>query len=76
MISNNIGQWQWLYGTRYSMKRIYFGGFFHPQTHPITMRTLSYAINYWSKGGMEALFMKHEGYLGAVGAFLDTNSTE
>ncbi|KAE9420740.1 hypothetical protein Angca_008040, partial [Angiostrongylus cantonensis] len=73
MISNNIGQMAMLYGTRYSMKRIYFGGFFI-RKHPITMRTLSYAINYWSKGSMEALFMKHEGYLGAVGAFLDTNN--
>ncbi|KJH51659.1 putative pantothenate kinase [Dictyocaulus viviparus] len=72
MISNNIGQMAMLYGTQFSMKRIYFGGFFI-RKHPITMRTLSYAINYWSKGSMEALFMKHEGYLGAVGAFLDTN---
>ncbi|RCN38348.1 pantothenate kinase [Ancylostoma caninum] len=74
MISNNIGQMAMLYGMRFSMKRIYFGGFFI-RKHPITMRTLSYAINYWSKGNMEALFMKHEGYLGAVGAFLDTGDT-
>lgn len=74
MISNNIGQMAMLYGMRFSMKRIYFGGFFI-RKHPITMRTLSYAINYWSKGNMEALFMKHEGYLGAVGAFLDTHDS-
>uniref|UniRef100_A0A7I4XVG4 pantothenate kinase n=1 Tax=Haemonchus contortus TaxID=6289 RepID=A0A7I4XVG4_HAECO len=74
MISNNIGQMAMLYGMRFAMKRIYFGGFFI-RKHPITMRTLSYAINYWSKGNMEALFMKHEGYLGAVGAFLDTKDS-
>ncbi|VDK57480.1 unnamed protein product [Cylicostephanus goldi] len=80
MISNNIGQvlaesiMAMLYGMRFAMKRIYFGGFFI-RKHPITMRTLSYAINYWSKGNMEALFMKHEGYLGAVGAFLDVGDT-
>ncbi|CAJ0593018.1 unnamed protein product [Cylicocyclus nassatus] len=74
MISNNIGQMAMLYGMRFAMKRIYFGGFFI-RKHPITMRTLSYAINYWSKGNMEALFMKHEGYLGAVGAFLDEGDT-
>src|SRR6266498_1650441 len=34
------------------------------------MNTLSYAINYWSQGTMKALFLRHEGYLGAVGAFL------
>lgn len=70
MISNNIGQMAMLYGHRYQMKRIYFGGFFI-RKHPITMRTLTYAINFWSKGEVAALFMKHEGYLGAVGAFLD-----
>lgn len=38
--------------------------------HPITMNTLSYAINFWSKGTIKALFLRHEGYLGAVGAFM------
>lgn len=37
------------------------------------MHTLSYAINFWSKGTMKALFLRHEGYLGAVGAFLKNN---
>ncbi|GMT27998.1 hypothetical protein PFISCL1PPCAC_19295, partial [Pristionchus fissidentatus] len=71
MISNTIGQMAFLYSNRFDMKRIYFGGFFI-RKHPISMRTLSYAINYWSKGSCEALFLKHEGYLGAVGSFLDT----
>ncbi len=30
----------------------------------------SYAISFWSKGNIKALFLRHEGYLGAVGAFL------
>jgi type II pantothenate kinase len=34
------------------------------------MQTLSYAINFWSKGQMRALFLRHEGFLGALGAFL------
>lgn len=34
------------------------------------MNTLSYAIGFWSKGQMKALFLRHEGYLGAFGAFL------
>jgi type II pantothenate kinase len=34
------------------------------------MNTLSYAIKFWSKGEKEAYFLRHEGYLGAVGAFL------
>ncbi|GMR53245.1 hypothetical protein PMAYCL1PPCAC_23440 [Pristionchus mayeri] len=75
MISNTIGQMAFLYSNRFEMKRIYFGGFFI-RKHPISMRTLSYAINYWSKGSCEALFLKHEGYLGAVGSFLDTSEGE
>jgi len=34
------------------------------------MNTLSYAIRYWSNGEKQAYFLRHEGYLGAVGAFL------
>jgi hypothetical protein len=34
------------------------------------MSTLSYAIKFWSKGTARAFFLRHEGYLGAVGAFM------
>ncbi|CAG8724505.1 14927_t:CDS:10, partial [Cetraspora pellucida] len=53
----------------HGLKQIYFGGCFI-RGHPITMNTLSYAVNFWSKGTIKALFLRHEGYLGAVGAFL------
>ncbi|RIA98345.1 fumble-domain-containing protein, partial [Glomus cerebriforme] len=69
MVSNNIGQIAYLNAQAHGLKRIYFGGCFI-RGHPITMNTLSYAINYWSQGTMNALFLRHEGYLGAVGAFL------
>jgi type II pantothenate kinase len=39
------------------------------------MNTLSYAINFWSKGTIKALFLRHEGYLGAVGAFMKHRSS-
>lgn len=39
------------------------------------MNTLSYAINFWSKGSIKALFLRHEGYLGAVGAFMKHRSS-
>ena len=32
------------------------------------MNTISYAINFWSNGDMKALFLRHEGHLGATGA--------
>jgi pantothenate kinase len=34
------------------------------------MHTVSFAINYWSRGQVQGLFLRHEGYLGAIGAFL------
>jgi type II pantothenate kinase len=69
LVSNNIGQIAYLNAKPHGIKRIYFSGFFI-RGHPITMNTLSYAIDYWSKGTMKALFLRHEGYLGALGAFL------
>lgn len=40
------------------------------------MNTLSYAINFWSNGEKQAYFLRHEGYLGAVGAFLKRQPPE
>lgn len=65
--SNNIGQIAYLNAQQHAIKRIYFGGCFI-RGHPITMNTLSYAIQFWSKGTMKALFLRHEGHLGAIGA--------
>ncbi|KAJ3190165.1 hypothetical protein HDU85_000456 [Gaertneriomyces sp. JEL0708] len=69
LVSNNIGQIAYLNAQAHGIQRIYFSGFFI-RGHPITMNTLSYAINFWSKGKIMALFLRHEGYLGAMGAFL------
>ncbi|OIW31376.1 fumble-domain-containing protein [Coniochaeta ligniaria NRRL 30616] len=68
-ISNNIGQIAFLQSQIHNLSHIYFGGSFI-RGHPQTMNTLSYAIKFWSKGGKQAYFLRHEGYLGAVGAFL------
>lgn len=54
------------------MKRIYFGGSFI-RGHQQTIHTLSFAIKFWSKGQKQAYFLRHEGYLGAVGAFVKRN---
>ncbi|KAJ3118657.1 hypothetical protein HDU96_010641 [Phlyctochytrium bullatum] len=69
LVSNNIGQIAYLNAQSHGIQRIYFSGFFI-RGHPITMNTLNYAIQFWSKGKMKALFLRHEGYLGALGAFL------
>lgn len=68
-VSNNIGQIAYLQSEKHQVKHIYFGGSFI-RGHRQTMNTLSYAIRFWSKGEKQAYFLRHEGYLGAVGAFL------
>jgi len=68
-ISNNIGQIAYLQSEKHSLSTIYFGGSFI-RGHRQTMNTLSYAIKFWSGGEKKAYFLRHEGYLGAVGAFL------
>lgn len=67
--SNNIGQIAYLQSEKHQLQHIYFGGSFI-RGHLQTMNTLSYAIKFWSKGEKQAYFLRHEGYLGAVGAFL------
>ncbi|KXS12164.1 fumble-domain-containing protein [Gonapodya prolifera JEL478] len=69
MISNNIGQIAYLNAQLHGIERIFFGGSFI-RGHSPTMNTLSFAVNFWSRGKMRAFFLRHEGYLGAVGAFL------
>jgi type II pantothenate kinase len=69
MVTNNIGQVAYLNAKLNNTPRIYFVGNFL-RNNKISQRRLSYAINYWSKGEMEALFLEREGYLGALGAFL------
>ncbi|GMJ09710.1 pantothenate kinase 2 [Hibiscus trionum] len=69
MISNNIGQISYLNALRFGLKRIFFAGFFI-QGHAYTMDTISVAVNFWSKGEAKAMFLRHEGFLGALGAFM------
>ena len=76
MISNNVGQLAHLNALRYKCKHIYFAGNFLRVKNTIAMRTLAYAIKFWSKGTMEGLFLRHEGYCGALGAFLSTLEQE
>ncbi|KAF3912695.1 hypothetical protein ABW21_db0205997 [Orbilia brochopaga] len=68
-ISNNIGQISYLQAQQHNLEHIYFGGSFI-RGHKQTMYTLAYAIKFWSRGEKQAYFLRHEGYLGAVGAFL------
>lgn len=69
MITINIGQVAYLNAQLHNTSRIYFVGNFLRQ-NLLSQKRLSFAIDYWSKGQMEALFLEHEGYFGALGAFL------
>lgn len=68
-VSNNIGQIAYMNAEKYNLDRIYFGGFYI-RGHAATISTLSYAIRFWSKGTKRALFLRHEGFLGAIGAWI------
>lgn len=72
MLSNNIGQLAYLHAVRHRCAHVYFAGNFLRRDNAMAMRTLDYAIRFWSKGTMEGLFLRHEGYCGALGAFLST----
>ncbi|KHJ94292.1 pantothenate kinase [Oesophagostomum dentatum] len=69
MISNSIGQFAFLYAQREKTNRIYFDGFLI-RNHAIIMRTISFAIEFWSEGTHKAHFLRHEGYTSAIGAYL------
>jgi len=69
MVTNNIGQVSYLNAQLHGTKRIYFVGNFL-RHNKISQQRLAYAINYWSQEKMEALFLEHEGYYGALGSFL------
>uniref|UniRef100_A0A7C9EM76 Pantothenate kinase 2 n=1 Tax=Opuntia streptacantha TaxID=393608 RepID=A0A7C9EM76_OPUST len=69
MISYNIGQIAYLNALRFGLKKIFFGGFFI-RGHAYTMDTISFAVQFWSQGDAKAMFLRHEGFLGALGAFM------
>jgi len=69
-ISYNIGQIGFLNAKRFGLREIYFGGNFI-RKHPYTIASISYAVKFWSNDKIGAFFSLHDGYLGALGAFLD-----
>lgn len=69
MVSYNIGQIAYLNARVHGLERIYFAGHFI-RDHPHTIADLSFAVDFWSGGATQALFLRHDGYLGAIGAFL------
>ncbi len=73
MVAYNIGQIAYLNARLHGLEHIYFGGNF-VRNHPHTIADVSFAVDFWSQGKTKALFLKHDGYLGALGAFIGGES--
>ncbi|XP_073541632.1 pantothenate kinase 1 isoform X1 [Phyllobates terribilis] len=69
-ITNNIGSIARMCALNENIDRVLFVGNFL-RINMVSMKLLSYAMDYWSKGQLKALFLEHEGYFGAVGALLE-----
>jgi type II pantothenate kinase len=74
MITQNIGQVAYLCAKQHKMKKIIFVGNFL-RYNKVSTKLLAHFIGYWSKQQTSACFMKHEGYFGALGAFLNIAAT-
>lgn len=72
MVSNNVAQLAYHVAQMHSCRRVYFVGNFLRHNNTIAMHTLSEGIAYWSGGKQAALFLKHEGYCGALGVLLQS----
>ncbi|XP_023686767.1 pantothenate kinase 3 isoform X1 [Paramormyrops kingsleyae] len=69
-ITNNIGSIARMCAVNEKIDRIVFVGNFL-RINMVSTKLLAYAMDFWSKGQLKALFLEHEGYFGAVGAFLE-----
>ncbi|KAL4640229.1 pantothenate kinase 3-like isoform X1 [Arapaima gigas] len=69
-ITNNIGSITRMCALNENIDRVVFVGNFL-RVNTLSMKLLAYAMEYWSKGQLKALFLQHEGYFGAVGALLE-----
>jgi len=69
MICVNIAQIAYMCAEQHKCTRVFFtGGFVHD--NPAAWEFLSFGVKFWSGGTGEALFLKHDGYLGALGCLI------
>lgn len=71
MVAYNIGHVAYLAGKLEGIQQVCFVGNFI-RGYEYTMDRISFAVNYWSEGNAEALFMTHDGYFGAIGCLFQT----
>jgi len=75
MLTINIAQIAYLNAKQHGVQRVFFCGGFVKDS-PMVWQKFNYAIDFWSKGQMKAMFLLHDGYLGALGSLLLGNSIE
>jgi len=78
MIAFNISQIAYLNAKLHKVKTVLFAGNFI-RNHEATMECISYALDYFSTNDGEsirAVFLKHDGYIGALGCLLKSIETE
>jgi len=69
MIGANISQIAYLNARLSKVTKIVFAGSFMRHNR-ISSGFLAYSVDYWSRGKVKALFLKHEGFCGSIGALL------
>ena len=52
---------------QHCLPHIIFGGSFI-RDHPYTIATISSGVRFYSRGAVQALFLEHDGFVGALGA--------
>ncbi|XP_049592788.1 pantothenate kinase 1a isoform X1 [Syngnathus scovelli] len=73
-ITNNIGSIARMCAVNEKIERVVFMGNFL-RINTVSTKLLAYAMDFWSKGQLRALFLEHEGYFGAVGALMELLKT-
>lgn len=73
-ITNNIGSIARMCALNEGIQRVVFVGNFL-RVNPLSMKLLAFAMDFWSRGTLKALFLEHEGYFGAVGCLLELMKT-
>jgi type II pantothenate kinase len=71
MIGGNIAQIAYLTAVREKTKHVIFAGNFL-RHNPLSLGFIGYSIKFWSNNDVNALFLKHEGYFGSIGALIFT----
>ncbi|RNA22859.1 pantothenate kinase 3 isoform X2 [Brachionus plicatilis] len=69
-VLNNVGLLAKESAVSHNCEKVVFVGNFL-KANTLSKKLLSHALNYWSNGKIKALFLRHEGYFGAIGSLIN-----